>query len=78
MFSVGASIGLLGGAALLYALDGRYNYVFYVIGPISSNINKSKHIYQLHLNQHSCNWTWKACGEAHSNAGIKKTVCRKS
>ena len=36
MFSVGASTGLLGGAALLDALNGRYNYVFYVIGPITS------------------------------------------
>lgn len=36
MFSVGASIGLVGGAALIDAVDGKYTDAFFILGPIAT------------------------------------------
>lgn len=36
MFSIGASIGLLGGAALIDALDNQYNDIFWIVAPIAT------------------------------------------
>lgn len=36
MFSIGASIGLLGGAALIDALNNKYNDIFWIVGPIAT------------------------------------------
>ena len=33
MFSIGACIGLVGGAALIDAVDGEYKDVFLILGP---------------------------------------------